>query len=116
MPLRKVHGLTSLWFGLPVPLLISFGLPAPHWDNNGLHIINPITTAVAEEVKPTLPKLSKTLAYFCFAGPYPQYGWDFPEEILEKFRNFLRKRSQSVSWSSPREYGWDPPSLIIQGI
>ena len=21
-----------------------------------------------------------------FDGPYPQYGWDFPEEIPEKFR------------------------------
>ena len=27
-----------------------------------------------------------------------------------------RKRSQSVSGNSPREYGWDPPSPIIQGI
>ena len=27
-----------------------------------------------------------------------------------------RKRSQSVSWNSPREYGWDPPSPTIQGI
>ena len=26
------------------------------------------------------------------------------------------KRSQSVSWNSPREYGWDPPNTIIQGI
>ena len=45
-------------------------------------------------------------------GPYPQYGWDFPEEIPER----ARKRSQSVSWNSPREYGWDPPNPIIQGI
>ena len=21
-----------------------------------------------------------------FVGPHPQYGWDFPEEIPEKFR------------------------------
>ena len=27
-----------------------------------------------------------------------------------------RKRSQSVSWNFPREYGWDAPSPIIQGI
>ena len=27
-----------------------------------------------------------------------------------------RKRSQSVSWNSPREYGWDPPKPLIQGI
>ena len=26
------------------------------------------------------------------------------------------KRSQSVSWNSHREYGWDPPNPIIQGI
>ena len=23
----------------------------------------------------------------CHTGPYPQYGWDFPEEIPERFRN-----------------------------
>ena len=45
-------------------------------------------------------------------GPCPQYGWDFPEEIPER----PRKRSQSVSWNSPREYGWDPPNTILQGI
>ena len=27
-----------------------------------------------------------------------------------------RKRSQSVSWNSPREYGWDPPNPFIQSI
>ena len=27
-----------------------------------------------------------------------------------------RKRSESVSWNSPQEYGWDPPSPIIQAI
>ena len=33
-------------------------------------------------------------------------------KILER----PRKRSQSVSWNFPREYGWDAPNLIIQGI
>ena len=46
------------------------------------------------------------------SGPYPQYGWDFPEEIPER----PRKRSQSVSWNFPREYGWDAPNPMIQGI
>ena len=45
-------------------------------------------------------------------GPHPQYGWEFPEEIPER----PRKRSQSVSWNFPREYGWDAPNPIIQGI
>ena len=27
-----------------------------------------------------------------------------------------RKRSQSFSWNSPREYGWDRPDPIIHGI
>ena len=27
-----------------------------------------------------------------------------------------RKRSQSVSWNFPREYGWDAPNPLIQGI
>ena len=27
-----------------------------------------------------------------------------------------RKRSQSVSWNFPREYGWDAPKPVIQGI
>ena len=50
------------------------------------------------------------------SGPYPQYGWDFPEEIPEVFRERPRKCSQSVSWNSPRKYGWDPPNPILQGI
>ena len=44
--------------------------------------------------------------------PPPQYGWHFPKKIPERHR----KRSQSVSWNSPREYGWDRPSPITQGI
>ena len=48
-------------------------------------------------------------------GPYPQYGWDFPVEIPETPER-PRKLSQSVSWNSPREYGWDPPNPIIQGF
>ena len=44
--------------------------------------------------------------------PYPQFGWDFPEEIPER----PRKHSRSVSWNFPRKYGWDAPSPIIQGI
>ena len=49
-------------------------------------------------------------------GHTPSRGWDFAEEIPEKNRKNSRKRSQSVSWNSPREYGWDPPSPTIQGI
>ena len=45
-------------------------------------------------------------------GPYPQYGWDFPEEIPER----PRKRSQSLSWNFSREYRWDAPNPIIHGI
>ena len=44
--------------------------------------------------------------------PYPQYGWDFPEEIPER----PRKCSESFSWNSSREYGWDAQSHMIQGI
>ena len=29
---------------------------------------------------------TKTETMFFSVGPYPQYGWDFPEEIPEKFR------------------------------
>ena len=52
----------------------------------------------------------------CSNGPYPQYGWDFTEEIPEEIPERPRKRSQSVSWNFPREYGWDAPNPIIQGI
>ena len=70
------------------------------------------------------PDLLHTLASSCWSGtipnatggPYPQYGWDFPEEIPEKIPERPRKRSQSVSWNSRREYGWDAPNPIIQGI
>ena len=60
----------------------------------------------------------KLRAEFSFPkfGPYPQYGWDLPEEIPEEAPERPRKRSQSVSWDSPREYGWDTPNPIIQGI
>ena len=34
----------------------------------------------------------------------------------KKFRRKPRKRSQSFSWNSPREYGWDPPNPMILGI
>ena len=44
-----------------------------------------------------------------YVGHTPQYGWNFPEK-------FPRKRYQSVSWNSLREYGWDAPNPIIQGI
>ena len=39
---------------------------------------------------------SKTKIYAF--GPYPQYGWDFPEEIPEKFRKDPGN-AQSVSWN-----------------
>ena len=48
-------------------------------------------------------------------GHTPSTGGTF----RKKFRKILerpRKRSQSVSWNSPREYDWDLPSPIIQGI
>ena len=57
-------------------------------------------------------------ATFCayLNGPYPQYGWDFPERNSGKLPERPRKRSQNFSWNSPREYGWDPPNPIIPGI
>ena len=33
-----------------------------------------------------------------------------------KIQERPRKRSQSVSWNSAREYSWDAPSPIVQGI
>ena len=39
---------------------------------------------------------------------YPQYGWNFPERTPEKLER-PRERSQSFSWNSPREYGWERP-------
>ena len=43
-------------------------------------------------------------------GPYPQYSWDFPEEIPEKFRNFPRKRSHCLS-----ERFLEFPSRVLLG-
>ena len=60
---------------------------------------------------------SQPLAGFC------QLLWSIPPVRLGlsgrnsgRIPERPRKRSQSVSWNSPREYGWDPPSPIIQGI
>ena len=47
--------------------------------------------------------------------PYPQYGWGFPAEI-HNFRKDPGNPSESLSWNSPREYGWELQSPIIQGI
>ena len=33
----------------------------------------------------------------CEFGPYPQYGWDFPEEIPEKFRKNSEKTPETLS-------------------
>ena len=61
---------------------------------------------------PDFRELDRHLTCGANFGPYPQYGWDFPEEIPER----PRKRSQRISWNFPREYGWDAPNPIIQGI
>ena len=54
-------------------------------------------------------------------SPDPQklslkYGWDFPEEILEKFGKTQETLSERFLGLSRREYGWDPPNPIIEGI
>ena len=52
----------------------------------------------------------------CKSGPYPQYGWDFPEEIPEKFRKDPGNALRAFPGIPHREYGWDPQSPIIEGI
>ena len=55
-------------------------------------------------VKPlvfTMHPVCSTVETIRLNWPSPQYGWDFPEEILENFWKDPRKRSQSVSWNSP---------------
>ena len=44
-------------------------------------------------------------------GQCPQYGRN-SGKIPER----PRKRSQSVSWNSPREYGWDLPNPIVKAF
>ena len=44
-----------------------------------------------------------------------EHGWDLGKKF-GKFPERPWKRSQSVSWNSPRESGWDPPNPISQGI
>ena len=46
-----------------------------------------------------------------YLGPYPQYSWDFPEEIPER----PRKRSQSFSGIPLQSTAGIPPNPIIQG-
>ena len=53
---------------------------------------------------------------FPLPGPYPQYGWDFPEEIPEKIRKDPGNALRAFPGIPVEEYGWDPPSPIIQGI
>ena len=71
---------------------------------------------------PDAAEISMTLP-FSPLGETELLGWAIPSvwlglsgrnsgEIPERHQ----KRSQSFSWNSRREHGWDPPSPIIQGI
>ena len=53
------------------------------------------------------------------------FGWKWATPLVRlglsrgnsgKIPERPRKRSESFSWNFPQEYGWDPPSPIIQGI
>ena len=82
------------------------------------------------KVKTSMKKVSSVVLDFLLkiwagqepplVGPHPQYGWDFRGRNSGKIPEFLperpRKRSESVSWNFPREYGWDAPNPTIQGI
>ena len=48
-------------------------------------------------------------------GHTPSTAGTFRKKF-QKNSGKTRKRSQSVSWNFPREYGWDAPSPITQGI
>ena len=50
-----------------------------------------------------------------YRGPYPQYGWHFPEETPEKFRKDPGNALRAFP-GIPVEYGWDAPNPINQGI
>ena len=86
------------------------------WLFRGPHLGQSIRVLALEKVLKGPNLICNPFKVAAYAGPYPQYGWHFPEEIPEKFRKDPRKRSESVSWNSRREYGWDAPNPIIQGI
>ena len=78
------------------------------WDLEVLHIYHGL--------------LSKT-ATAMFKNQKVVFMWAIPPVRLGlsgrnsgKIPERPRKRSQSVSWNFPREYGWDAPNPIIQGI
>ena len=49
-------------------------------------------------------------------GAMPPVRLGLSERNSGKIPERPRKRSQSVSCNSPREYGWGPPNPVIQGI
>ena len=49
-------------------------------------------------------------------GPHPQYGWDFPEEIPEKFRKDPGNALRAFPGISLESTAGDAPNPIIQGI
>ena len=50
------------------------------------------------------------------AGPHPQYGWDFPEEIPEKFRKDPGNALRAFPGIPLESTAGDAPNPIIQGI
>ena len=52
----------------------------------------------------------------CKSGPHPQYGWDFPEEIPEKFRKDPGNALRAFPGIPVKSTAGMPPNPIIQGI
>ena len=52
----------------------------------------------------------------CQSWAVPPVRLGLPGRNSRKIPERPRKRSQSVSWNSPREYGWDAPNPIIQAF
>ena len=53
--------------------------------------------------------------FFFWDGPYPQYGWDFPEEIPEKFRKDPGNALRAFPGIPLESTAGIPPNPISQG-
>ena len=104
---------------------VHFSLSSIHSEctNHANHIhriFTPIMRIVANEVSNLCGILCNFPTIFVLEL---KHIWAIPPILLgrsgrnsRKIPERPRKGSESFSWNSPREYGWDPPNPIIQGI
>ena len=116
MPASKNQKMSAFWFS-DFP---NFDFLEPGAKENPIYQrIGNLKTRICEKIAEMSPHFSPISA----GGPKAQEDWATPlvrpglsGRNSGKIPERPRKRSQSFSWNSARDYGWDPPNTTIEGI